>query len=39
MGVVAKNWSGRAPEADITEAYVQADSKLLVAKGFMGMGE
>lgn len=39
MGVVSKNWSGTAPEADITEAYLQADSKLLVAKGFMGMGE
>lgn len=39
MGVVSSNWSGRSPEADITEAYLQADSKLLVAKGFMGMGE
>jgi hypothetical protein len=39
MDVVSKNWAGRAPEADITEAYLQADSKLLVAKGFMGMGE
>jgi hypothetical protein len=39
MGVVSSKWSGKAPEADITEAYLQADSQLLVAKGFMGMGE
>lgn len=38
QSVVNSNWSGSSPEADITEAYLQADSKLLVAKGFMGMG-
>lgn len=38
-GVISPQWGGSSPEADITEAYLQADSKLLVAKGFMGMGE
>jgi len=36
---LSREWSGTSPEADVTEAYLQADSKLLVAKGFMGMGE
>jgi hypothetical protein len=36
---VSKAWGASGPEGDITEAYLQADAQLLVAKGFMGMGE
>eukprot|EP00878_Enallax_costatus_P003009 GHUV01003207.1.p1 GENE.GHUV01003207.1~~GHUV01003207.1.p1 ORF type:complete len:401 (+),score=115.71 GHUV01003207.1:173-1204(+) len=37
---VAKHWrGGAAPEASLTEAYLQADKQLLVSKGFMGLGE
>jgi protein phosphatase 1K len=37
---VAKQWQGgAAPEAALTEAYLQSDKQLLVSKGFMGLGE
>lgn len=37
--VVQQHWGQGSPEADITEAYLEADKQLLVSTGFMGMGE
>eukprot|EP00879_Flechtneria_rotunda_P002088 GHRR01002268.1.p1 GENE.GHRR01002268.1~~GHRR01002268.1.p1 ORF type:complete len:343 (+),score=133.07 GHRR01002268.1:96-1124(+) len=40
FSVVAEHWQGgNAPEAAVTDAYIQADKQLLVSKGFMGLGE
>jgi hypothetical protein len=30
---------GNAPEACVTETFIQADKQLLVSKGFLGLGE